>query len=77
MGTELCSVSISPNPIQKAMKHKGVFVLALSLAGCIENELPIPVREPGNAEIRYADLGPDYGAWAVAAAMAVVVADKC
>lgn len=43
------------------MKHKGVFVLAMALAGCIENELPIPVREPGNAEIRYADLGPDYG----------------
>ena len=33
----------------------------VALSGCIERELPIPARQPGDAVIRHADLGPDYG----------------
>ncbi len=35
--------------------------LLVALSGCIEREIPIPEREPGNAVIRFADLGSDYG----------------
>ena len=42
------------------MNKLHLFGLAIALTGCIEHELPIPAREPGDALIRYADLGSDY-----------------
>ncbi len=37
-----------------------LLAICISLAGCIEKELPIPPREPGNTVIREVSIGSDY-----------------